>query len=145
MIIGMLSSGCISNTSENQQVVKPTTLAPALEFHKSGFDAQIQGKYETALDYYNKSIAADPKNTRVWIDKGNTLMRLNRSNEALSAYDSALTLESNVPEIWTLRGKALMALERYTEALESFDKALQIAPESPEAKYNRNITLEKLK
>ena len=145
IVIGLLSSGCVSPTSENQQVLKPTTLVPALELHKSGFEAQIQGKYEIALDYYNKSIAADPKNTRVWIDKGNVLMRLNRSEEALSAYDSALSLESNVSDIWNLRGVALMASERNTEALESFEKALQLAPYSPEAKENRNLTLEKLK
>ena len=38
--------------------------------------------YASALDYYNQSLAADPKYIRAWIDKGNVLVRMNRTDEA---------------------------------------------------------------
>jgi len=145
MVIILMSSGCVSNSSENQQGLKPITALPSVEFYKSGFQAQTDGNYETALGYYNKSLEADPTYTRAWISKGNVLIQLNRSREAVSAYDSALALDSNVSEIWNMRGEALMNLGMYTEALASFDKALQIAPGSPAAMQNRELSLAKLK
>jgi tetratricopeptide (TPR) repeat protein len=82
---------------------------------------------------------------RSWIEKGNVLISLNRTEEAISAYDSALTLNNDLPRIWNLRGEAQLTLGRYEEALDSFDKALKIAPEYAPAKENRNITLTKMK
>jgi tetratricopeptide (TPR) repeat protein len=140
-----LSSGCINNNSGTQQIVTPTPLAAAVDLHMNGFNAYINGKYETALDFYNKSIAVDPKYTRAWIDKGNVLIKLNRTEEAISAYDSALALEEDLALVWNSRGEALMTLGRYAEARDSFDKALQIAPEFAKAKENMNLTLMKLK
>ncbi|MCK9592458.1 MAG: tetratricopeptide repeat protein [Methanoregula sp.] len=145
LLVLVLSSGCVNNSSVNKQIETATPAIPSLELHRSGFDAFIDGKYETALDYYNKSLAADPKYTRAWIDKGNVLIRLNRTSEAISAYDSALALENNLSQVWNSRGEALMTLGRYTEALESFDSALKIAPEYAKAIENRNLTHAKLK
>ena len=145
MVAILMCSGCINNNSANQQSVTPTQDVTASGLLRSGFSAFIKGDYEVALDYYNKSIAADPKYAPAWYEKGNTLIRLNRTEEAISAYDSAAAIESNIPEIWESRGEALMTLGRYAEARDSFDKALQIAPGFGKAKENRNLTLEKLK
>ncbi len=57
----LISSGCVSNTPENQPGMKTTTSAPSEDFYKSGFQAQVDGKYESALDYYNKSILSRSK------------------------------------------------------------------------------------
>lgn len=146
VLFGLLSSGCISSSSENQDNVKSTTLAPAMELYRNAIDAKNQGKYEIALDYFDQSIIADPTYTRAWIDKGDLLLQLNRSQEALSAYDSALALNNNVPEVWNFRGEALMTLGKYPEALESFEKALQITSNNyPAAQQNRDRVLAKLK
>jgi tetratricopeptide (TPR) repeat protein len=144
MFLMVIVSGCINSNSTNQQVITPAPSAAAVEFQKAGFNAYINGKNELALDYYNKSIAADPKYTRAWIDKGNILILLNRTDEAISAFDSALALESNLASVWNSRGEALMTLKRYAEARDSFDKALQISPEYSEAKENRELALTKL-
>jgi len=145
LLITMMSSGCINNNSANQQLLTPTPSIAAVDLYKSGFNEYINGNYSIALDYYNKSIAADSKYLQAWVEKGNVLLRLNRTSEALLAYDSALALESGLPRVWNNRGEALMTLGRYPEARDSFDKSLQLAPEYAQAKENRNLTLEKLK
>ena len=145
LLIAVSCSGCINSTSEKPQIVTPTQVKPAVELHMKGFDAYINGDFNTALDFYDKALAADPTYTGAWIDKGNVLIRLNRSSDAVSAYDSALAINSQMPEIWNSRGEALMTLGKYAEALDSFDKALTIVPDYPQAKENRNLTLEKLK
>jgi len=139
-----MSCGCISQTPVQEQTVVPTPPVQAVESHKSGFTAYINGKYETALDFYNKSLESDPTYTRAWMDKGNVLTKLNRTPEAIAAYDAALALDTNIPQVWNSRGESLMTLGRYQEALESFNKALVINPDYAKAQENKNLTLSKL-
>jgi tetratricopeptide (TPR) repeat protein len=145
MVLTVLNAGCINNNSANQQIMTPTPGAVAVGFFDTGFNAFINGNFDTALENYNKAIAVDPKYTRAFVEKGNVLIKLNRSEEAISAYDSALALEKNLAIVWNSRGEALLTLGRYPEARDSFDKALQIAPEYAKAKENKNLTLDKLK
>jgi tetratricopeptide (TPR) repeat protein len=148
MFIAVLTSGCVANTSEKQTSLTPTTQTPsakAADLREKAFDAYINRNYSTALDFYNQSLSADPTYIIAWIGKGDVLVRMNRTSEAISAYDSALAINGEVPEFWNKRGEALMTLGRYTEARDSFDKALKIAPEYAQAKENRNLTLAKLK
>jgi tetratricopeptide (TPR) repeat protein len=149
-LVIILNSGCISKTStqppcENCTLVKTTPLGIAADLHKKGFDAYINLDYAKALDYYNQSLAADPKYIHAWIDKGNVLVRMNRTEEAVAAYDTALALDNKTPEVWNSRGKAQMAAGNYIAARDSFDQAIQLAPEYAEAKENRNLTLTKIK
>lgn len=147
VLITVLSSGCISSNGEEKPCLtcSPQTPAAAADLHMKGFNAYINGNFANALEFYDQSIAADPKYTRAWMDKGNVLIRLNRTEEAISAYDSALALENNLPLVWNSRGEALMTIGKYTEARDSFDKALKIAPEYAKAKENRELALAKLK
>jgi tetratricopeptide (TPR) repeat protein len=146
MLVTVLSSGCTGNapgTTETTPLV--TTVAPAaIELHKQGSDALINGNYTEALDLYNMAIAVDPGYTRAWLDKGNTLLVLNRSAEAIAVYDVVLAREDFVPNVWNNRGKALMATGNYSAALDSFEKAIQQSPEFTEAKENRDLVLEKM-
>jgi tetratricopeptide (TPR) repeat protein len=143
ILVMTMISGCINSNTTNKPVPTPDT--SAIYLTGNGYEAYLKGNYETALDYYNKSIAANPSYARAWREKGNVLILLNRTSEAIAVYDSALALDNNFPEIWNNRGEALMTLGRYAEARDSFDKALQIAPDYAKAKENRNLTLSKLK
>lgn len=149
-LVLVLCSGCVSDTPKQQPpcpncTVIQTPLGGAADLHMKGFNAYINGNYATALDYYNKSLAADPKYTRAWIDKGNVLIKLNRTTEAVSAYDSALAIDGNVPEFWNMRGEVLLAAGNYTAARDSFNRALALAPDYNIAAENLNRTLAKMK
>jgi tetratricopeptide (TPR) repeat protein len=147
MLVSVFSVGCLGNNGVPNSImtVTPTPVPAAVDLHSKGFDAYIKGDYATALDYFNQSINADPKYTRAWIEKGNVLVKLNRTSEAISSYDSALALENNLALVWNSRGEALMTSENYSEARDSFDKALKIAPDYAKAKENRELVLAKLK
>jgi tetratricopeptide (TPR) repeat protein len=145
MLVTVLCSGCTGNNAGANPVMTPAPVPAAVDLHSRGFDAYIKGNYSTALDFYNQAITADPRYTRAWIDKGNVLVKLNRTSEAISSYDSALALENNLALVWNSRGEALMTIGNYTEARDSFDKALQIAPANAKAKENRDLALAKLK
>lgn len=150
MLITVLSSGCTGdkaqpNPPQTNPVLTRAPVSSAVDLDSKGFDAFIKGNYSIALDFYNQSITADRKYTRAWINKGNVLVKLNRTSEAISSYDSALALENNLAIVWNSRGEALMTMGNFTEARDSFDKALQFAPEYAKAKENRDLALAKLK
>jgi tetratricopeptide (TPR) repeat protein len=144
MLVTVFSSGCTGNNADSNAVMTHVPVPAAVDLHDKGFIAFINGNYTTALDLYNQSLAADPKYTRAWIDKGNVLVKLNRTSEAISSYDSALALENDLEMVWNSRGEALMSIGNYTEALNSFDNVLRIAPNSVIAKQNREFVLKKM-
>jgi tetratricopeptide (TPR) repeat protein len=145
MLLTVFSSGCTGNNANMNPTITHAPVQTAIDLHKKGFDEYIKGNYPAALDFFNRSISADPKYTRAWIEKGNVLVKLNRSSEAISSYDSALALENNLAVVWNSRGEALITLGRYPEALDSFDNSIKIAPEYAPAIENRNLMRAKLK
>jgi tetratricopeptide (TPR) repeat protein len=144
LFVAVMICGCINNASSGPGNTSPTPVPAAVDLHNTGFDAYVKGDNPTALEYFNQSIAADPTYTRAWIDKGNVLVRLNRSEEAIVAYDAALVLDNGLAVVWNKRGEAQMATGNYIAARDSFDRALKIAPGFVEAKENRDLVLKKL-
>jgi|WetSurMetagenome_2_1015567.scaffolds.fasta_scaffold09234_4 tetratricopeptide (TPR) repeat protein len=144
LFAALIICGCVNNISGTSGLTTSTIVPKAIDLHNTGFDAYLKGDYPTALGYFNQSIAADPNYLRAWIDKGNALVRLNRSEEAVVAYDAALARGPDRADVWNSRGEALMTTGNYTAARDSFDKALQIAPEYAAAKENRDLARKKL-
>ena len=145
LFIVMISSGCVTKTPSSVTIASsPTQIPEAVALRDSGFKAYLNGENATALEFYNQSLVADPDYTRAWIDKGDVLIQLNRTTEAILAYDSALALDNDLAIVWNSRGEALMAMKNYTAALESFNNALRIAPKYSAAKENRDLVLKKM-
>jgi tetratricopeptide (TPR) repeat protein len=57
-----------------------------------GVALEGMGKYEQALEYFNKSIELEPSIAEIWFHKGDALMALNRENDAKAAYAEAKNL-----------------------------------------------------
>jgi tetratricopeptide (TPR) repeat protein len=145
VLVTLFCSGCTGNNAEPQQTITPTPVSTSVELHKQGFDAYVRGENPLALDLYNQAIAADPSYTRAWMDKGDVLKRMNRSEEAVAAYDVVLARQNDLPIVWNSRGESLMETGNYTAARDSFIKAIQIASDFEKAKENRDLAIEKIK
>lgn len=144
VFLGLSISGCLNPTTGTAEGYQQTPAKEAIDLHNTGFDAFVQGNYSVALEYYNKSISADPNYTRAWVDKGNVLMRLERPQEAVLAYDGALERDNSLAVVWNSRGEALMATGNYSDARDSFEHALQLAPKFAEAKENLDNVSKKI-
>ena len=68
-------------------------------------------QFEKALEYFDKSIAINPLDHRVFFYKADALMRLGRHDEAKAAYIHSLSLRPQYPF-------ALAALRHYTQTLD---------------------------
>jgi serine/threonine protein kinase len=77
-----------------------------------------------------------------WSNKGVSLSRLERYEQALECYERALDLSPDLKEVWNNRGLALRALQRYPQALGSFEHALALDPNFALAWNNKGRTLE---
>ncbi|VFU10478.1 tetratricopeptide repeat protein [Methylocella tundrae] len=88
--------------------------------------------YETALNWFNRSLSLDPANAQAWLHRGAALQQLGRA-EALACYDEAHRLGLAEPALFYNRGNLLRAAGRLDEAIASYDAALRLNPAYPEA------------
>jgi tetratricopeptide (TPR) repeat protein len=89
------------------------------------------GRYEEALQAYEKAIELNPKDAHGWPNwsgKAYALYVLGRYNESIEACDTAIEMLPEHPDIWVLKGDSLYNLGRHEEALEAYDKALEFNP-----------------
>ena len=82
----------------------------------AGQNALQAGRYEEALAQYTRTTELDPSWMAAWYLKAYSLVKLNRSEEALTAVDQALVLESSDRDSNNLKGEILENLGRRNEA-----------------------------
>src|ERR1700722_9952207 len=93
-----------------------------------------------ALSNFDRVLAIAPGHAGALVNRGNTLLRLNRPVEAIASYDAALAALPGHPQILTNRGHALRRLDRPVDALADFRAALAAAPEFAEAHFEAAMT-----
>ncbi|MTJ50399.1 serine/threonine-protein kinase [Dolichospermum sp. UHCC 0259] len=77
-------------------------------------------------------------------NQGNTLIQLQRYEEALATYEKAIDIKPDYPQALYGQGKALFQLKKYQESLKAYDQAIQIQPNYLEAWTNRGFVLVRL-
>ncbi len=100
----------------------------ASEWTQKGDAFRNEGRYEEALQCYEKSLEMDPRNGRVWRYRAQALAMRFRYEESVESCEKALELNPSDGEAWSLKGFALEMLGKHQEALESCVKGLEIDP-----------------
>lgn len=99
-----------------------------------GLFYRVKGKYELALEQYEKALQLAPANAVTWYNKGVVLLRLGRIEEALDAFKKSAALDAKFREpvrrtalIWLDigdYGKADSYLQRLEYQIETADEAV---------------------
>jgi len=91
------------------------------------------GQYKQSMAIANRLLRTNPNLAAAWLLLGNSLSKLDRSEEALIAYDQALKLNQARPQkpneiaiLWGERARVLDKMSRYQEAVAAYDQALKI-------------------
>jgi|GEM_PF-1137865 len=113
----------------------------AYEWFKKGFENYSEGRYEEAIDCYNKAIEIDPQYAEAFRDKGAALGELGLYEEAIEAFNGALEIDPKSAESWRNNGVALLKMGIHEEAIKCFDKAIEIDPQYAEAWYDKGNVL----
>jgi tetratricopeptide (TPR) repeat protein len=110
-----------------------------------GFVYDDQANYETALEWFNKALQADPRNSTALEWRVTALRSLRRFDEAESAARTAIDTLPHEPRLLVELGWVHGDQANYETALEWFNKALQVDGRHEWALRSRINTLRRLR
>jgi tetratricopeptide (TPR) repeat protein len=101
-----------------------------------------QGRHAEGVALMDQTLALDPRQPGMLMNRGAALVALDRFDEALSSYSLAIALqpENARHEAFNNLGVYLQGLKRFELAVEAYTKAIALEPEFPEAWGNRAIS-----
>ncbi|XP_041973307.1 protein O-mannosyl-transferase Tmtc3 [Aricia agestis] len=101
-------------------------------------------RLEEADLLYRQAISMRADYTQAYINRGDILIKLNRTKEAQEVYERALLYDSTNPDIYYNLGVVLLEQGKASQALAYLDKALELEPEHEQALLNSAILLQEL-
>jgi tetratricopeptide (TPR) repeat protein len=119
-----------------------------------------QENYEKALSIYEEALLESPENKKLSINKGSAQFRMHDLDKAEESYKDALSIDDqdaradlhyNMGNLFNAQGDQQMmtggqdAMEKLKAARDSYIKALDIRPSDADAKWNLEITQQKIK
>ncbi len=100
-----------------------------------------RGNYEKAVQYYQKYIAIDSTNKRLWGNMADIYQATGQKKKAMEVYETMLRSEMANYQIKTNLGILYTDEKRFAEAMILFKYAENDAPQDPVIKYNIGITI----
>ena len=79
---------------------------------------------------------------QAYINRGDVLLRLNRSEEAQTVYEQALSVDPSNPDLYYNLGVVHIERGRPQQALAHFDRALELDPDHVQALMNSAILMQ---
>lgn len=99
------------------------------------------GRVAQAAQGYDKALLARPADAGLLVKKGQTLLRLNRAEDALAAFRLAQAASPDSPSAHYGAGLACERLDKNAEAREAFERAVALAPASWRARCHFGVLL----
>ncbi len=113
----------------------------AKEWNKEGLSLLEKGKYEEALNCFNKALELDPGVPQLLNNKGYALYNMGKSGNntyyverSLEVYNQAISKKGDYDKAYYNKGLSLMYLKKYGEAKKCFNRVLEINPSDSDAK-----------
>jgi serine/threonine protein kinase/Tfp pilus assembly protein PilF len=88
------------------------------------------GRYEEAIEAFDKAIGLEPDNYTARHNRAITLTKLGKQKENIKEHGKAISLAPDKDISYYTKGNALFHLGRYEEAIEAFDKAIGLEPDN---------------
>jgi tetratricopeptide (TPR) repeat protein len=105
-------------------------LSKAEELNDAGFERHHTEGYKTAIPLHEQAIAAEPRFSLAWINKGIALKNLGKLDEAIACYDHVIQkIDPEYKKAWHNKGVALKEKGKLDAAIQCFDRALELDPD----------------
>jgi tetratricopeptide (TPR) repeat protein len=96
-------------------------------------DYVTQGKLSQAIDVYQQSVLADPRNPGTFIELANTQIFAGLYEQAVTNAENALLLNPNNSMAYAIKASALDYLGKYDDAEGAVNKAIELDPNNAAA------------
>jgi tetratricopeptide (TPR) repeat protein len=98
----------------------------ALALYNKGLALLYLGKYNEAIECYDKALEIDPKYVSALRNKGLALYYLGKYNEAIECYDKVLEIDPKAADAWYARSCSKVKKGDMDDGLEDLKKAIEI-------------------
>ena len=112
--------------------------------YEKGLQKLKEGKYDSALIYFDNALVQNPHDATCLSDKAVTLFHLGKKEEALDLLNQAQSLEPHNPYRYSSRAFVKDALGDLQGAIDDYQKAIELDPEDMVAYNNLGLLEEKL-
>ena len=99
-------------------------------------------RLEEADSLYRQAISMRSDYTQAYINRGDVLIKLNRTAEAQAVYEKALTFEEDNADLLYNMGVVMLSQNKVSQALWYLDRALESDPDHPQALLNSAILIQ---
>lgn len=92
-------------------------------------------KYDEALDFLNRLVAADAKDFQAWTELGTVHLMRNNAEEAEKAYRRAIQERPTFMLAFLNLGRLFSVQKKYEAAIDPLEQALKLSPTSAEVNF----------
>lgn len=131
-------------TGKERPLQAPPDQMNAVHWIAKGTSLAHLGKYQEAVEAFDKSIQIDQELPQGWLGKAEALRVLGQFREALKCCIRALARDPRSVMALLVRGLCNAALDEHEQACKDFDKALEIEPNDAGVWHNKGLSLEAL-
>jgi len=112
-----------------------------INYEQLGWKCKYQGKYEEAIDAFDKAIVRKQRTYFALHGKGECLLDLGKYSDALNCFENAIKIDRHHAWAYHGAGRAYHYLKKYDLALAYYDKSIQITRQSVVAWHWKGRTL----
>jgi tetratricopeptide (TPR) repeat protein len=119
--------------------IKLRKVPPKLEDDENlskGIDLFSEGKYDEAIESFEKVVEKFPDNIEGYYNLGLSYLRKGDIDQAIFSLEKAADVNPEAPLIFLALGEAYFNKEENEKAMESYQQALKIDPGNPRAHYS---------
>ncbi|XP_065204633.1 E3 ubiquitin-protein ligase CHIP-like [Planococcus citri] len=117
-----------------------STISSGNELNDRGLQFLNSGKYDEAINYFNKAIVRNPSVPAYFTNRAQCYLKLQRWESACHDCRNAIGLDSNHAEGYHFLGLALLELQRYDEAIKNILRGYFAAMEQNQVSFKNNDT-----
>jgi tetratricopeptide (TPR) repeat protein len=136
LVMALLMAACVTSQSGKQI---------ASDYYNIGNAFFDLGQYEKAITYYQDALRVDPGMVKADYNLALTLVRMKRTDEAITILKRLLTSDQKNTTLMAALGWAYHQQGKDQEALNQYEAILVISPADQNALYNSGIILWKMK
>ena len=114
-----------------------------LALNSAGVECMFLNEDQKALDYFNRSVKAAPKNYKSYFNRGLLYLKNNKPNLAIQSFNQSLELY-NYSKAYAGRASAYFLLGDLPKALSDAKQAIELDPKNAKAHFITGACYEKL-